>query len=59
MLQIYNGKLEHLAIDAVAETEEPVEDLLERWPNPDEVHYVIDGPDGTPLPVGPNRRAPA
>ncbi|MDQ0821378.1 hypothetical protein QFZ79_003753 [Arthrobacter sp. V4I6] len=40
MLQIYDGKLEHLAIDTVAETEEAVEDLLDRWPNPDEVQYV-------------------
>ncbi|WP_457974592.1 hypothetical protein [Arthrobacter sp. D1-17] len=59
MLHIYDGKLEHLAIDTVGETDELVEDQLDRWPNPDEVQYVIDGPDGTPLPIRPNPQAPA
>lgn len=59
MLQIYDGKLEYLAIALVTETEEPVENLLDRWPNPDQVRYVIDGPDGTPLPVGPTTQAQA
>ena len=59
MLQIYDGKLEHLAIELVAETEEPVEHLLDGWPNPDEVRYVIDGPDGAPLPIGPTTQAQA
>lgn len=59
MLHIYDGKLEHLAIDTVDETDEAVEDLVDRWPNPDEVQYVLDGPDGTPLPIGPNPQPPA
>lgn len=59
MLQIYDGKLEYLAVEAVAETEEPVEDLLDGWPKPDEVRYVIDGPDGALLPIGPTTQAQA
>lgn len=52
MLQIRDGKLEQLGIDTVAEAaEEPVEDLPDRWPDLDEVQFVIDGPDGTQLPV--------
>jgi hypothetical protein len=59
MLQIRDGKLEHLGIDTVAEPEEPVEELPDRWPDLDEVQFVIDGPDGTRLPVTPNPPAPA
>ncbi|MFJ5696621.1 hypothetical protein [Arthrobacter sp. NPDC093139] len=51
MLQIRDGKLEHLGIDTVAEPEEPVEDLPDRWPDLDKVQLVIDGPDGARLPV--------
>ncbi|MFJ5695959.1 hypothetical protein ACIP9X_19195 [Arthrobacter sp. NPDC093125] len=54
MLQIRDGKLEHLGIDTVAEPEEPVEELPDGWPDLHEVQFVIDGPDGTRLPVTPN-----
>ncbi|WP_262103461.1 hypothetical protein [Arthrobacter sp. Marseille-P9274] len=50
-LQVYNGKLDHLAIEAVDETEESADDVVDAWPEPNEVQYFIEGPGGGAAPV--------
>jgi hypothetical protein len=60
MLQVFDGKIEHLAIDVVTETEESIEgleDVLDRWPDPDKVQYFIEGSDGTSHPVRKSGRS--
>jgi hypothetical protein len=51
-LQLHQGKLAHLAIDfpdqdddLVAE-DATVEELVDRWPDPAQLRYVLEGPDG-------------
>ncbi|WP_087873339.1 hypothetical protein [Arthrobacter globiformis] len=51
MLQIRDGKLEHLAIDTFGEPDVPVNEIPDRWPNVSELQFFIDGPDGARLPV--------
>ena len=57
MLQIRDGKLEHLAIDTFGEPEDPLDEIPDRWPNLGELQFVIDGPDGARVPVAPNPSA--
>ena len=57
-LQIHEGKLAHLAIDIADETDiedetaiEVVEEIIDRWPDPTDLRYVHEGPDGRLLPL--------
>lgn len=53
LLQVFDGKIDHLAIDAVdPESAEDIESLLDGWPDPSEVSYLLDGPDGKATPIG-------
>ena len=53
LLQVFDGKIDHLAVDAAdPEHLEDVQDMLDGWPDPSEVTYVLDGPDGKTVPVG-------
>ena len=57
-LQLLEGKLSHLAIDFADEAHyedesaiDVVEELLDQWPDPADLRYVREGPDGHLLPV--------
>lgn len=52
LLQVFDGKIDHLAIDAVdPEYPDAVDDLIDGWPDLSEVTYVLDGPDGKTAPI--------
>lgn len=52
LLQVYNGKLEHMAIDAPVDGYPgSIEELVDRWPDATRVSYVRDGADGQLSPV--------
>ncbi|WP_336649464.1 hypothetical protein [Kocuria rosea] len=57
-LQLMEGKLSHLAIDFADEdyfedesAVDVVEELLDQWPDPADLRYLREGPDGHLLPV--------
>ncbi|EYT53326.1 hypothetical protein H488_0107515 [Kocuria sp. UCD-OTCP] len=57
-LQLMEGKLSYLAIDFVEEAYfedesaiDVVEELLDQWPDPTDLRYLREGPDGHLLPV--------
>jgi hypothetical protein len=57
-LQVMEGKLSHLAIDVADEAHyedehaiDVVEELIDQWPDPADLRYVREGPDGHLLPV--------
>lgn len=51
-LHVFDGKIDYLAVVAAdAETFDEVDDLIDAWPDPSEVAYVLDGPDGSTRPV--------
>jgi hypothetical protein len=57
-LQLLEGKLSHLAIDFADEVYfegwngiDVVEELLDQWPDPADLRYPREGPDGHLLPV--------
>lgn len=51
-LQIHEGKLAHLEIEAVGEDDiGSVDELLDRWPGPANLRYVRDDTDGTARPL--------
>jgi hypothetical protein len=52
LLQVFDGKIDHLAIDAVdPDDTDDLDDLINRWPDPSEVTFVLDGPDGNTTPI--------
>lgn len=52
LLQVFDGKIDHLAIDTVdPEYPDSVDDLLEAWPDLSAVTYVLDRPDGKTAPI--------
>jgi hypothetical protein len=52
-LQLHQGKLAHLAIHIAEDSVEdaPVEELLDRWPDPGQLRYLLEGPEGTAHPL--------
>lgn len=53
-LQTVDGKLDFLAVEAADDDyPDPIYDLIDRWPTPSAVRYVLEGPDGGAEPVGP------
>lgn len=52
-LQVFDGKIDHLAVDAAEpESAEDIESLLDGWPDPSEVTYLLEGPDGKAATIG-------
>ncbi|TLM87665.1 hypothetical protein [Pseudarthrobacter sp. NamE5] len=52
LLQVFDGKIDHLAIDAVdPEYPDSVDDLLDAWPDLSAVIYVLERPDGRTTPI--------
>lgn len=59
-LQTHEGKLDFLAIEAADEEyPDPIDGFVDGWPDPSTVRYIMDGPDGVAVPVGPNSGTPA
>lgn len=51
-LQIHEGKLANLEVETVGEEDtDPVDEILDRWPDPTELRYVRDSTDGTSHPL--------
>lgn len=51
-LQIHEGKLANLEIETVGDEDtDPVDELLDRWPDPTDLRYVRDSTDGTSHPL--------
>ncbi|MFJ6279859.1 hypothetical protein [Arthrobacter subterraneus] len=51
-LQISDGKLDYLGVEpANPEDADYFDDLIDEWPEPSEITYVLDDPDGTTAPL--------
>lgn len=48
-LQISDGKLDYLGVEP--EDADHFDDLIDEWPDPSEITYVLDDPDGTTVPL--------
>lgn len=52
VLQIDDGKIEHLTVDAAdPDSADDAYGLITGWPDPSDVTYVLDGPDGNTAPI--------
>lgn len=52
LLQVFDGKIDHLAIDAAdPENMDSVDDFLDAWPDLSAVTYLLDRPDGKTAPI--------
>lgn len=52
LLQVFDGKIDHLAIDAAdPENMDSADDLLDAWPDLSSVTYLLDRTDGKTAPI--------
>ncbi|GAB3536546.1 hypothetical protein GCM10027403_17620 [Arthrobacter tecti] len=54
LLQVFEGKLDHLSVETL-QSGFP-DDLVDGWPDSSEVTYVLDGADGSAVPVDSQTR---
>lgn len=52
LLQIFEGKIDHLAVESVdQDAPDSIDELIEEWPDADSVVFVLDGPNGMSNPI--------